>query len=68
MNDIHKYADSANYGARDVDFGSFDGAQDGEHNCVGFLVILDISAMQNEFFFETTSSHRVYKHEVFQYL
>ena len=37
---MQKYADSTENGAKDVEFGSFDGRNDGEHNGIG---IMDIS-------------------------
>ena len=51
INNIVKWANSANNGAREMEFGSHDGGEDGEHNGAGFVEISNILMMQDSFFF-----------------
>ena len=38
-----------------MEFSSFDGAENGEHNCDGAVEILDIFVMQDDVFYESAS-------------
>ena len=51
INNIHKEANSANDGTREVENGTFTGAEDGEHNGVRLVEIFKIFATQNEYSF-----------------
>ena len=48
----------SNGDAREMDFCSLDGGENGEHNGVGFVEISQIFAMKDVFFFETDASNR----------
>ena len=47
---MHKYVNSANNGAKEMEFGLLDSGEDGEHSGVGLVEKSRIFAMQNDFF------------------
>ena len=53
MNNITKYANSANNEAIQIEFSSFVGGDDSEHNGVGFVEVFKIFALRGPFFFVT---------------